>query len=127
AGGALIAVGTFLPWVSVIVPFFGKITKSAMEGSDGIIFVLLGLAITAFGLAYRASRTSTLPALILGIVEGCALIYEFVGLRRAIDSMQTPFSVAAIGPGVWVVAIGTAGVIVAALVGLHRQGSPSAP
>ena len=118
AGGLLIAVGTFLPWISLVAPFVGKITKSGMEGSDGPMLLVLGLAIAGSGLACLTRPKVAWAVLIGAAISGVAVGIEFSSSNSAVQSATTEFYSAALGSGLWVMALGTLAAAVGALAAL---------
>jgi hypothetical protein len=78
-GGALIAIGAFLPWVKAIAAFVGTITRSGMEGGDGPIFLIVGIIIAAVGLWSLMARPTMAPGLLIlgGLAVGGLAFMEY--------------------------------------------------
>lgn len=123
-GSIAVGVGCFLPWAKVTAPFVGTISKSGIEGSDGVIFLVLAaiVAFHAFDLrrgapARLASRRWSLgvPIAVLVVLT----LYEVSDLRsRFLEATdESPLIVASYGAGIWLVGLGTA----AAAVGWFRM------
>jgi hypothetical protein len=134
AGGLVISVGTFLPWITLLAPFVGRITKSGMEGRDGPILLFLGLAIASLGFICLKRPKVAWAVLIGAVVSGVAVGFEFSSANSAVQSATTQFSSAALGSGLWVMALGTLAAALGALAvlellpkGLTQGPSPITP
>lgn len=111
-GAALIVVGSFLPWASA-----GGMSFSGIDGGDGWITLVLGLALGA---------TALIPAAKNGmlIVAGIALalvVYELIDIMGAGGGAIE----VSIGIGIWIMLVGG----IAGLVGAiqARKGEEAAP
>ena len=122
AGGALIALGSFLPWMSATT-IFGTLSKSGLDGGGdglftlavGALFVVLGL--TALSGVSDRRRWITVA---LGSVLAILLVVELVDLNKRVAGIPTsPFAYANVGPGIWVLFLGTAVVFLGAFIGLR--------
>lgn len=124
-GGALIALGSFLPWMSATT-IFGTLSKSGLDGGGdglftlavGALFVVLGL--TALSGVSDRRRWITVA---LGSVLAILLVVELADLNKRVAGIPTSaFAYANVGPGIWVLFLGTAVVFFGAFIGLGRGG-----
>ena len=76
----LIAVSTFLPFVSLSI-FGTNLSRSLMDGGDGPIF--LAIAIIAY---IFVMREKYIPSTILGLVSVGLFIFEKINLSSKIDT-----------------------------------------
>ncbi len=129
AGGALMFVGSFLPWVSVTT-IFGTLSRSGVDGNgDGIISAGLGIAAAAIGVALfkRVSRPLSL-ALISVAILGAGLVYlDVTNIQRSLGDLGTDAALASVGIGLWVVGAGAALSLVMGLEGLRGGKNPFRP
>jgi hypothetical protein len=129
AGGAMIVVGAFLPWIKASAAFVGTISRSGMEGGDGPIFLAIGFAIAALGLWSIIGRPSAAPFLLIlaGLGAGGAAFLEYSEVNQRVDSVASEFAVASVGAGIWSLFAGAAASVIAGLVlaGQMRPGAES--
>lgn len=85
AGGALLAVGSFLPWITLTQ---GGVSDSAtgMDGSDGWVTLTAGLVAVAVGaIALRASRRALgVLAMVAGLVGAGLGVYDALTVKDSI-------------------------------------------
>jgi hypothetical protein len=111
-GGLLIVLGSFLPWLTATAPFVGTISKSGMEGGDGIITLILGVVTILIGVSQlTATRLPTLlqrSSIATGIITGAVAIYDYVDVQRRIEQVkeQTELVSASVGAGIWTLIVG---------------------
>jgi hypothetical protein len=76
-GGALLAVGSFLPWAEVSGSG-GGVTAKGLDGSDGFITLAAGLVAVVTGLVMlRATRRAVaIVAVLAGLVGGGLALYD---------------------------------------------------
>lgn len=123
-GAALVVLGSFLPWVS-IASGFGSISRSGMEGGDGVITLVLGIS----GLLYGISRlTGTFkPLWVAGILGGAVLVVTFANysqISSRLDSVATnEFVAGSMGTGIWALFVG-GGLILGGAYGARDEVSP---
>lgn len=117
-GGAIVAVGSVLPWVTAIGGFGVTVSRSGVEGGDGLITIGLGILIAL--LALTMIRGENLArwrgALILSAAAAALMVVDYFiieGRIRDINRGQTVF--ASIGLGVWVTGIGAAIALIASV------------
>ena len=137
AGGALMFVGSFLPWVTVTT-IFGTLSRSGVDGNgDGIISAGLGIAAALIGVALlkRVSRplslalTSPLSLALTGVaIVGGLLVYlDVTNIQRRLGDLGTDAALASVGIGLWVVGAGAALSLVMGLEGLRGGKNPFRP
>jgi hypothetical protein len=110
-GGLLVAIGSFLPWVTATAVFVGSISRNGMEGGDGIISLVLGLGCIACGIAHAmtSARGAGVAALILGTLALGLGVFELVDVQNRISSADFgDAAVASVGAGIWSIIIGGA-------------------
>lgn len=134
AGGLIMAVGSFLPWITVTAPFVGRLTKSGMEGGDGIITLILGVVTVLIGLARLTNRplpplvqrspivTSIAAAVVVG------LNWKDVSDRAAsVGKLGRGFASASVGAGLWTIAVGCGIALLSAIQIRHLSGANDGP
>jgi hypothetical protein len=114
AGGLLLALGAFLPWVKVTAAFVGSLSVSGMEG-DGIFFLVGGLLISALGLWSIFGTPRAAPALLIlsGLGFGGLAFFEFNNVSEGIGGMDSEFALASMGAGIWTLLAGAVATVVA--------------
>jgi hypothetical protein len=122
AAAAAIAIGSFLPWVTLSAPFVGTISKSGVQGGDGIVS-LVGAGVLAL-LAFIAIGTSRargfLSLLIVLVSAGVAALggYEFADLANKFHALKKAPSIGGsvlpmYGTGLYVLTAGAALALIA--------------
>ena len=121
-GAAIVAVGSFLPWVRFSGPIMGDISRTGMTGGwNGRVTLALAVGIAALclarGLRARPTRRVTATLLAGGIGVG---IMAIVDLREALARVEELSSASAaahswVGVGVWAVVVGAGTVLVGAI------------
>jgi hypothetical protein len=112
-GGGLAVLGSFLPWVS-IQSGFGTISKSGMDGGDGIFTLGAGVLAAIFGfLAYNGGRSQVRPAQVIGIVAalitGSVAIYDYIDITERVDSLgSNAFVSGSVGAGLYTLFVAAA-------------------
>lgn len=114
AGAGGVALGCFLPWVTITAPFVGTISKNGVQGPDGVFF--LGLAAAVGVLAYglyqspvgRPARRWGLAALIIVLAVFTSLEVSDISQRISDATDDSDLIVASHGTGMWVVGAGVA-------------------
>lgn len=109
AGGILLAVGSFLPWITVTAMFVGTISRNGVEdGGDGLYSLGLGVVICIIGYLFRTgTRRMAIPTAILGTLSLGIVILEwsFVG-DRVEGAKNKEGAIVSIGSGIYVMALG---------------------
>jgi hypothetical protein len=126
--GLLIVLGSFLPWITLRAAFVGTVSRSGMEGGDGIGTLLLGVVTVVIGVARLAS--ARLPRFVQrsSIVTGgvtfliAAIDYADAASRvRAASSRLSEVGAASVGPGLWTLFLGAIIAVVGGFVLLNRS------
>ena len=85
AGGALLVVGSFLPWVTLTQ---GGVSESAtgIDGSDGYVTVVAGLVALGAGIMMmrQTKRALAILALVAGLVGGGLGVYDALTVKDSI-------------------------------------------
>jgi len=107
-GGALIAIGTFLPWAHARAPVVGTVTRSAIEEENGWAFVLAGVLVVLLairGFRRGVGRITQLALVVLALavlgIGGYVYVdisHQFSDVRETID--KSVASLGARGTGV---------------------------
>jgi hypothetical protein len=107
-GGVLVAVGSFMPWISAST-IFGTITQSGM-GGDGVFTLAAGVIIAFVGgmLLSGSSATRVTRSLLWTAIVLVTLIwiFDFVDIRNRVELVDTAFSSGSVGYGMWLMAAG---------------------
>ncbi len=107
-GIGAMASALFMPWVTVISPVAGEITRTGMQLRDGRLFIL-ALIILAV-LARRealAPSASTRTVLLVGLVAlGVAGAVEYRDLTHLVAGFNADFAQAKLGFGIFAMALG---------------------
>lgn len=125
-GGLLVAVGSFLPWVTA-ASGLGTVSKSGMEGGDGTITLVLGIAIIILALApMMGVKASSVTAVLLILAAAGAGFIGFVNMKdvqERVASVTSEYVSASVGAGLWALLIGA---VVAFLGGIAIGYKPKA-
>ena len=115
-GGALLAIGSFLPWIDVL-----GVTANGFEGGDGWFVLLGGLALLAAGVMAMRGQGNKWLGIVGLVVGGGVAVLNYFDVADAIDTA----GIGSQGFGMWVMLIGT----IVGLVGVimsFRSGSSAA-
>ena len=118
-GGALISIGSFLPWVTAYTGF-GSIGRSGIEGGgDGVITLIAGLGILILGSSrfFGYSQPTAwrfAPPLLAGLITLAIVIVDYLGIEERVRSIEAEGGGASVGMGLYAVGIGAAATILAA-------------
>lgn len=109
AGGVLVAVGSVLPWITAIGGFGITVSRSGVEGGDGLITVILGVAIGLFGLTMLRGRN--LDRWRLAFLTSAATLvligFDYLLIEQRVKDVNRGDNVfASVGLGIWTVGIG---------------------
>jgi len=121
AGGVLVFVGVFLPWLTYDV---GGVTHTT-TGSNQWGLLLLGAFATARGLSMvrpARFRFALGTPLIGGVILAVLVASRWSDLHQAVDQATQVGLTASIGIGFWAVVAGTACVLIGGVMGLRRPG-----
>ena len=114
AGCALVAVGSFLPWVKITV-LFGTLSKDGIEG-DGKL--TLALAVLTAAVAWWGVKK--IPTLACGLVLVAVAVFEFADAAnrfaraRAVSGLVHP----SYGAGLYLVLLGSITICVGAVLAI---------
>jgi hypothetical protein len=116
AAGAVVTIGSFLPWATALG---GLISKAGTDGgSDGWFTVVLGLAIAAVGLTIGLGQ-----GLLWAPIVGAVLALLAAGVCVAdINDVSSRGPGVAVGSGLLLCAVGAAAGLITALAGLAVRG-----
>lgn len=112
ASGAIIAVGSFMPWATALG---GVLSKSGIDGGDGWITVILGLAAVGLGLA-AGMRKGLLPLMIIGAL--CSIGSAALAVYEMHDVHSRALT---IGSGLVIILIAAGAGFVVSLVGTFAR------
>jgi hypothetical protein len=108
------------------VPFAGSISRSGVEGGDGLITVFLGAAIAIVGGALASGRSASgiarswVPIALLGVVTLALDIVEYNNVQDRISGLDSSFrDLATVGIGIWIIGLGA---VMAAIGGFSLRG-----
>ena len=110
-GGALVAIGAFLPWAKVTSPF-DSATKNGIEGDGAITLVVAILVLIACGAALakvmpaRAVRWASITAISGGAIALAIALIDGLDIRSQTGSIGTTLIEATVGIGVYLTGIG---------------------
>jgi hypothetical protein len=130
AAGALVMLGSFLPWVTLHAVFIGSISKNGTEG-DGVLTLLFGLATLLYGVTRLTARTLPKPLvytpLVMAALTAAIALYDMVDVQSHIADLESDaegLATASIGVGLWMVLIGAVLSAVAGVVLLRERTEP---
>lgn len=123
AGGGLLVVGAFLPWVRAEGPFV-SVGRSGMVAEDFLIFLGAGVVIAALGLWAGVAMRSAAPALLIvgGVAAGIAAFLDYRDVARNIEEVNDGRITYFVGEGIWVL---FAGALVSVVAGFVLSGRMS--
>ena len=107
-GIGAMASALFMPWLTVVAPSVGQITRLGVQTRDGRLFALglVALALLARSEG-RAPRATTRTALLAGsVVMAAALVIEYQDLSRLVANLNADFAEARLGFGIFGMGIG---------------------
>lgn len=138
AAGALMVLGSFLPWVMVQAAFVGSISRSGMDGgADGILTLVMGLLTFLVGVGWIASlglpRIVWITPIIWGLVAGVITLVDMKDVQDRVGELEQSaqgLATASVGAGLWALLVGSVLAIIAGLViwsegGMERREPPS--
>ncbi|MFC0864943.1 hypothetical protein ACFHYQ_21860 [Sphaerimonospora cavernae] len=112
-GGGLVAVGSFLPWITITAPILGTVSRNGIDGGgDGVVTLVLGSILFAIGLArVTASVPGWLQRLPIafGALAGVIALADFGSVNEKlaeISPSSSAYVAASVGSGLYMVAIG---------------------
>jgi hypothetical protein len=109
AGGALVALGSIMPWAKVSVLDFLSVSVRGTEG-DGWISLGLGVLLALVGVVGLVrGRFVRVAALVLGLGSLALAVYEMTQVSGALDDLGAEAAGVAhvsMGIGLWILLIG---------------------
>jgi hypothetical protein len=112
AGGALVILGSFLPWISVNSAF-GTIGRSGMDGGgDGVITLVLGVGIVVIGatrflgMVAPSGAIRFWPPLLAGIIAVALAVIEGIYVSDRLAGTTSEYVSGSTGSGIWAIGIG---------------------
>jgi hypothetical protein len=109
AGGALLIVGSFLDWFSVLGETYTGFSSGDGGSKDGPVFVFLGAVLLAFGVAQLVARKVLALGILAIVVGALAVLAALADISDVSDVVDLADSIgvdASSGPGLWVILIG---------------------
>ena len=130
-GGGLVALGSFLPWITATAAFLGTISRNGIDGGgDGIWTIVIGVIVVigvVGGLsspgAVGAARAAAVVGGIAAVVVGFLDMSDVQGRVNTIANGSSG-AIASVGMGIYVVMLGGALAVVGGLVA--RSAPPAA-
>jgi hypothetical protein len=114
----LAVLGSFLPWVTATAALVGTISRSGMEGGDGIVTLLLGVAAGLVGFSRLRGPTKAtvwLGPLLLGLAIAGLGAFEIIIIQDRLKEVDSEVGTASVGMGPWAIAVGGVLVVAGAL------------
>jgi hypothetical protein len=121
-GGAIVALSAFLPWITVVNPFGGEMSKSGVEGnmSDGWFFVAIGVGLAISAATSPKSKGITIFWVVLALAAAGLGVLEMTSIQQHIDTIDSEIRhLASVGVGIYASIAGA----VTALVGATMRGA----
>lgn len=119
-GGAIMAIGSFLPWISVAAPFYGSLSENGLQGGgDGIATLIAGIVVLALAVVtYWNPSPAAGIALVVAILAGFLMAVDIPSISTRIHHVEavSSFVSASVGAGVFTVLVGAVAAIVGGLV-----------
>jgi Double zinc ribbon len=129
AAAALVVVGSFSPWIKATAVLVGTVTRSGMDGGDGWIAILLAVPLAICGIRKLTTNHVPIPGgvtLLFSVILGGLTTYEISdSSRRAHNANQALQGAghAAVGAGLWMLAISTALGVLGSIIALSAATS----
>jgi uncharacterized Zn finger protein (UPF0148 family) len=118
AGGLLMAIGSFLPWMQASV-FLATLSRNGMQlgdnmgfSVDGVVTLILGVVTCVIGLSrllhFSLRRFFYSSSVITGLIAGAITAYNATQLHKFVASIGDESVTASLGYGLWVLLVGCA-------------------
>jgi hypothetical protein len=121
-GGLLLVIGSMLPWVTAN-HVFGSMSVSGTEG-DGIFTLVLGLVLLIGAVARMSTEGRYRWLIVVAAAAALLAVFEFVNIRSTIDDVSNTYVRGSIGPGLWIIAIGSATALYGVLTSDRQSAGP---
>jgi hypothetical protein len=124
AGLAMMALGLFMPWVSIVAAFVGQIDLKGLDTADGKVFGvgILILAAVAYAEARSSKRYGRIVLLVGALGLAGLVCYEYVNLTDGLAEINDEdFGRAGIGYGLYICGAGAAIATIAAALRLRKR------
>jgi len=127
-GGALMGLGSILPWATATGPFGLSISKSGIEGGDGLITIVLGIAIAIIGLGMvrGATEVQRVLAIVGSLVALAVVALNYSDIESRLSDLGNSGSLVygSVGIGIWLIGIGSVVALIATftVTGRSRNG-----
>ena len=113
AGGIIVIVGSFLPWLTATAAFVGTINRNGIDGGGDGIFTAIAGGLLALGGVARAMRSgSPRMARILGVISsavaGIIAVVDIGNVNSKVADLTSNSSavIATVGTGLYAVIVG---------------------
>jgi hypothetical protein len=116
--GAILIVGSFLPWLRASASTMGTVTRSGTAGSDGWLTVVAGVVVIGAGFALLqglGGRAARIALIVVGALALALCVYDFLDIADRFDRMKVASEGVSTshGFGIYITAIGAADALVA--------------
>jgi hypothetical protein len=124
-GGLAAALGSFLPWATASA-LVVSVSKTGMEGGDGLVTLVVGLLTALAGAAVLAGSHLMRGVCFLG---GAALagvaVFEMADVSSRMADLGAKYAFGAVGIGLGVVLVGGAVAVIGSLLPMSALGAPA--
>lgn len=113
-GGLLTVIGAFMPWVTATAAFVSLSRSGLDQGGDGIILLIIGVAIAILALGQLGVLPITIPPgaiIVLAVIGGFITWINFVQVSEGVAGVQVEaegLAIASVGAGLYVSGVGLA-------------------
>lgn len=120
-GGILVVIGSFMPWLTIMAPLVGALSRSGLDGGgDGVFTRVVGIAAVGVGIARFATPLRSLvqraPILLGALALGIAVL-DLANVNDKISSVgSSPYVHAYVGSGLYLLMVGALVTVVGGLV-----------
>ena len=119
AAGVLMVIGSFMPWFQLTGSSFSGMDKIGGETKDGPVFVVMGVALAAFGASLLIWRRLIAVAIVAIVIAGFGLLAAIVDYSDVRDLADVLGGSA--GAGLVVVIIGAVCGVAGGIVALAKR------
>jgi hypothetical protein len=117
---ALVAAGSFLPWITATAAFVGTITRSGLDGGGDGVVTLVAAVVIAIGGLLLATRPGSpslgrLATFAGGVLAGLILAADYSNISERVRSISSDVATASVGAGLYVIGLGAVLAVVAAI------------